>query len=127
MISKPVREKNWLKEHPSNHQKITGDEAERRLKEKGGHCYLTRFSKFHDCYILSVYKKQHPDDVFEHFKIIVKNGKKSIDGLDREFDDIHSLLGHYEHQRIDAGLKSIGKAYTEDDYAKEQDKKCTIL
>jgi hypothetical protein len=30
------------------------------------------------------------------------------------FQDIRSLLEHYEHNRIDPALRSTGKAYTED-------------
>ena len=117
MISTPLSEEHWLEEHPGYHQQITGEEAELRLRKNGGHCYLTRFNKDLKCYILSVYEKQGSSAIMRHFKILIVNGKrKKIDGLNREFDDVISLLEYYEQHRVDPALRSIGKAYTESTY-----------
>ena len=121
-----------MEEHNSYHEEITGEEAEKRLRKKGGHCYLTRYNKASHYYILSVFKPQQPRDVVRHFKIVMDNGRKRIDGLDKEFRDVASLLEHYEHWRIDPGLRSIGQACTEAEYngAVEQQerpkKRCVI-
>jgi hypothetical protein len=56
-----------------------------------------------------------------HFKIIIEDdGGHKIDGKQLRVDDIQSLLQHYEHNRIDPALRSIGKAYTEDEYRRRK-------
>lgn len=110
-------------EHSSYHQAISRDEAERRLKQCGGHCYLTRYSKLNKCYVLSVYEYQLPplDPVIEHFHImILKNGMIRIRNKSVTFTKIESLLDHYEVKRIDPGLRSIGEPYTEKEYKRVQ-------
>ena len=111
-------------EHPSYHQAITGAEADRRLKQfRSNHCYLTRYSKWHKCYVLSVYEYQIPpsDPVIEHFPIVVlKDGKLKIENKARTFEDIRLLLQHYEEHRIDPALRSIGEPYTEKQYIRVQ-------
>ena len=64
-------------EHESYHQEIKGEEATRRLKQHGGHCYLTRYSGDRECYILSVYEGQIPpsNPVIKHFKVVVQGGR----------------------------------------------------
>lgn len=100
-----------MEEHPSYHEAITGEEAKERLKKKGCHCYLTRYSKSQNCYVLSVLKPQQSMDFVWNFKIVFsKDEKKKICGLTKEFDNIIALLEHYEHNRIDPGLSSIGQA-----------------
>jgi hypothetical protein len=118
-----VKEKNMIGEHTSYHQGIGGEEARRRLNQKGSHCYLTRYSKKNKCYVLSVYEDRLPpmDPVVEHFKIVVNNtGKLKIGEKEQTFDDIESLLRHYEKNRINPDLRSIGEPYTEKDYEKKQ-------
>lgn len=44
---------------PSYHGAITGEEAERKLREHGGNCYLTRYSESREVYVLSVYKDEN--------------------------------------------------------------------
>ena len=110
-----MKTKEMMGEHSSYHQNIQGDEAERRLKQFNAHCYLTRFSNHHGCYMLSVFKQQRPTDVMRHFKIIIKDDRKHlIEGKDEEFDDIGQLLAHYENHRIDPALKNIGTNYKEE-------------
>ena len=136
-IMRGVRETKILKEHAAYHQAINGEEAERRLKKCGGHCYLTRYSNAQECYVLSVHEHQrHSKPTICHFKIVIEdNGEHRIDGKVIVFQDIQSLLGHYEQERIDPALRSIGKAYTEAEYTRMQQmedeqnnrSKCTIL
>ena len=103
-------ETEMLGEHESYHEMIDGKEARRRLQLFHKHCYLTRFSETSDCYILSVYKRQTPNDVFINFEIVIKgNGKVQIKGKKKEFDNIKELLNHYENNRIDPALSSIGR------------------
>lgn len=112
-------------EHPSYHQAITGAEAEQRLKEYNVHCYLTRYSKLHEGYVLSVYENQIQNSVIEHFCIEVLNdGKLKIAGKNRTFDDIQHLLLHYEKHRINPALRSIGErtVHTTAERKNEQDR-----
>ena len=99
-------------EHASYHEGITGDEAKRRLKMApvNSNRYLTRYSDRHKCYVLSVLK-QRPQKVL-HFRIVIEDNRQlRIDGKDRLFHDISSLLKHYEENRIDPDLKTIGCYY----------------
>jgi hypothetical protein len=125
-ISQSIAESQTLEEHEGYHQAITGREAEKRLRKNGGHCYLTRYSKFQKCYILSIHKAQkHSRPVIEHFKIIIEgDGKHKIDGKDKTFDGIKELLEYYEGNRIDPALKSIGQPYTEDAHLRSR--KCKV-
>ena len=113
-------------EHSSYHQSIPGDEAERRLRRFGGHCYLTRYSETRKCYVLSVFENQKPYSVVRHFKIIKKDGKFNIYGKSTTFDDLQSMLTHYEQNRIDPALRSIGHEYEESVYIKSLEF-CSIL
>ena len=102
-------------EHSSYHNSIPGQEAERRLKLFSRHCYLTRYSELSNCYVLSVYQKEKPKDIIKHFKITLKDGRKhKIDGKSMEFESISELLNHYEQNRIDFALKSIGDNCTKE-------------
>ena len=62
-ISCAAPERNLMSHHNSYHHSITGEEAERRLKIRGGDCYLTRYSEANKCFILSVHKQQSPKNV----------------------------------------------------------------
>ena len=118
-----VNEERMAGEHRSYHDAITGDEAERRLEQHGGHCYLTRYSQIRGCYVLSVYKQHRlTSAVKDHYEIVIESRKKyRIKGKTKTFDSIQSLLGYYEQNRIDPTLRSIGLAYTEDEYEQAQE------
>lgn len=70
----------------------------------------------------------------KHFEIeILESGKNRIkgkEGDDEEFEDIGGLLTHYEQNRIDPSLRTIGRKCTEQDYKaaeKRKEKRCIIL
>lgn len=116
-ITKVIPRKEMMEEHSSYHQSISGDEAERRLRERGRHCYLTRYSTNHKKYVLTVFEPQMTSDVIKHFIIAIdENRRYRIEGEDFDFESIQDLLHHYEDSRIDPALKVIGRNYTEDDY-----------
>ena len=127
-ITHGVKEGEMLGEHPGYHQEITGEQAEQRLRKCGGHCYLTRFSKKRGYYVLSVHEHRKPlKPVIKHFKIVIhKNGGTKIEGKSNTFRGIQPLLEHYEKNRIDPAMSSIGNAYTEDEYRRGSSS-CTIL
>ena len=115
---------NMIEEHPSYHQVITRDEAERRLRQHGSHCYLIRYTESQLCYVLSVYQHQRPKDTIQHFKIIFReNGGKEISGTGMTFSNIQSLLEHYEQNRLNYNFKNIGQAYSESEYLWDEEKK----
>lgn len=120
-----VTEERMAGEHRSYHEAITGEEAERRLEQRGGHCYLTRYSKIRGCYVLSVHKQHRLlSPVKEHYEIVIEGKTKCrIRGKTKIFDSIESLLEHYEQNRIDPSLRSIGVPYTEDEYEQAQEAK----
>ena len=89
----------------------------------GKNCYLTRYSKVQKSYILSVFRKQRPDDIIEHFAIVIgENRKHKIKGIeDDEFGSVGHLLAYYETQRIHPGFPNIGQCYTESEFDAIQD------
>ncbi len=105
--------------HPCYHHAITGKEAEKKMKNSGDHCYLTRYSEIKKCYVLSVYQKK-PNRVMKHFEISVTEfeGQKQykIDGKTRVFNGIKELLTYYENNSIDPALKNIGVGIEEEQY-----------
>ena len=110
-------------EHESYHEGITGAEAERRLKLAGKNiAYLTRYSKEEKSYVLTVFKKQIPEDVTMHFKIVIQNGKHKIHRKQMKFDDIGTLLEYYEEHRLDPDMKKIGDKYTLEEFYEQQEK-----
>lgn len=122
-----VTEERMMDEHVSYHSVINSREAKKRLKARGDHCYLTRYSEKRRSYVLSVYKKR-PQKVCLHFEISIENkGCRKvykIKGLTKEFNKIEDLLKHYEGTRIDPALKSIGRCISE---AEVMHKNCIFL
>ena len=107
-------------EHASYHESIDHKEAERRLRKYGGdRSYLTRYSKYKKCYVLSVYQKV-PEKESKHFKIDVQDGKCNIQGRTDVCDDITQMLEHYEKNRLDPSFRNIGKKFTREDYVAAQ-------
>ena len=103
-------------EHDSYHQRISAEEAEKRLKKyDGNRCYLTRFSQNNNHYVLSVYQKI-PTQEIEHYGIDIQDGKYKIQGKEDVFNDVTQMLKHYEQKRLDPAFKNIGKMFTEEDY-----------
>jgi DNA segregation ATPase FtsK/SpoIIIE-like protein len=105
--------------HPSFHQSITGNEAKRRLQmcRRPGCCYLTRFSDMHRCYVLTVLQHRDPQDIVNHFKIIIDVTGCRVEGITKNhFTDIGSLLSFYERNHISPTFSNIGSYYTQEDY-----------
>ena len=123
ILAVAVDERNIMAEHESYHEGITGEEAERRLKLVGTNSYLTRYSKKEESYVLTVFKKESPEDVIMHFKIIIQNDKHNIDGKQLKFDDIRSLLEHYESIRLDPDIKTIGQKHTLKDFQQKEEER----
>ena len=116
-ITKAMTRREMMEEHSSYHNSIPGEEAVRRLKLHGRHCYLTRYSECQKRYILSVYQRDKPNDTIRHFEIAKEiNGNYKIEGKDEEFDSIEELLEHYEHTRIHPSLNNIGENCTKEEY-----------
>ena len=111
-----IKENELMGEHDSYHQRISAQEAERRLKKYGGNrCYLTRFSRTNNRYVLSVCQKI-PTQEIEHYGIDIQDGKYKIQGKEDIFNDITQMFEHYEQKRLDPAFKNIGKMFTEEDY-----------
>ncbi len=116
-------ENEMMDEHPSYHEEITGDEAEKRLKLCSNHGYLTRHSKKNQSYVLSVHKQTGLEDVFKHFPILFTNGDSKMYQIGvgcKEFANLLEMLNFYERNRIDPSLKSIGTHVTEDEYCRRE-------
>ena len=121
-LTEAIQKSGMMGEHSSYHESIPGAEARRRLELFCKHnccscCYLTRYSRKKKSYALSILKKQKPEDIMLHFRILVKEeGKHEIEGTFMEFEGIAQLLDYYESHRLDPSLRSIGRKCTEQDY-----------
>ena len=110
-----------MEEHSSYHNAITGEEAILRLKNSGHpHCYLTRYSLSTSVYVLTVYKKERPADVEEHYPLNIENNKRKIEGKENDYASLAELLHYYEHARINPSLPYIGHNYTLEEYMQRQ-------
>ena len=123
-----VTEQINLAEYEGYHGRITGAEAQRRLRRCREPCYLVRYSTLQKSYVLSVYKHQRPfDPVIMHFKIETNNGRVNITGArDACFENIQRLLEHYRLNTIDPDFANIGRHYTVNDYRQSR-RICAIL
>ncbi len=76
---------------------MTGADAELKLQEQGGNCYLTRYSETRQEYSLTVVR----NGVFGHFDLIITvSGEYNIyeiDGSEMQSKDIFSLLKYYKN------------------------------
>ena len=127
-----LREYDMMDEHPSYHESITSEEAEKRLRKyKKRRCYLTRFSESNTRYILSVYQ-QKPTETIKHFKLKIEEGLAQVEGKKTKFENIGRLLEHYQSHRVDPAFRNIGIAYTEHQYERDCEEKkkgkcCNVL
>ena len=120
VITLVVPEESMMEKHSSYHGSITGDEAIRRLKYSGHpHCYLTRFSKERQKYMLTVYMHAY-EDVVENFVLNIMHEKCEIEGKSKAFKNIQSLLKYYEAEEINPSLERIGQNYLLEDYKPRQ-------
>ena len=103
--------------HNSYHHCIPGREAEKRLNNWGGDCYLTRYSEAKKSFVLSVHKQQSPKNVIKHFEIVIDDdGKHSIRGVDKKFKNATEMLEYYERVMLDPAFTTIGRYFTEESY-----------
>ena len=124
-----LQEDEMIGIHISDHRSINGQEAERRLKACGDHCYLIRYSEIRKSYFLTVYQK-YPIPITKHFKVEAKKGRVKIHGKTKEFDTIGDLLQEYENNLIDPSFHTIGRPVTEEEWmsmTSRTNKCCTIL
>ena len=113
-----------IPEHECYHHNISKREAERRLKQRGGRCYLTRYSETNKCYILSI-SQTAPTNTIRHFYIDKEKGDVyKIRGKQKDFTSIEDLLAYYESHAIDPAFSNIGRRYAEEEYTRQQ---CCII
>lgn len=119
VMDTPLARKEMMDEHPSYHNEISGEEAEKRLKKCCTHGYLTRYSKHNQHYVLSVYQKVADQEDFKHFQITITSGAsrgKYRILEDESFESLQAMLGHYGMKRISPGFRTIGNCVSVRDY-----------
>lgn len=93
---------------------IDGREAEIMLKQRGGNCYLIRYSKVHHVFVLSVLSRE-PFVSSKHYGIDFTTKRNQneykIAGKAIKFGTISELLVYYENHRISPETHSIGTVY----------------
>ena len=96
---------------------MTGAEAEEKLKQHGGNCYLIRYSDANEVYVLSVMRRINKEEpISAHFKLNIIKGNPEgniyeIEGTEKKFDDLSQLLLYYHSYPIDHRIKGIGDPY----------------
>ena len=95
---------------------MTGAVAEMKLRRHGGNCYLIRYSDSKQHHILSVMTRdaQQLTPVPYHFKLNITqeddHNEYEIEGTERKFIDISSLLEFYRHNPLTHSSCTIGEA-----------------
>lgn len=110
----------------SYHGAIKGVEAEKRLKERGGNCCLTRFSKARSVYVLSVYRGDDENPQFAHFDILIHVGdgiweetEYEIVGTEQRFRCIYEMLDYYYEVPLNHQINGVGDVMSSERYAKD--------
>ncbi len=104
---------------------MTGADAELKLQEQGGNCYLTRYSEARQEYSLTVAR----NGVYAHFDLtIAPSGEHNvyeIDGSEMQSKDIFSLLNYYKNTPLSHRIDGIGDFVPRDSskLVKRQDSK----
>ena len=99
---------------------MTADKAEENLRRCRGNCYLIRYSKSKQSYVLSVVRRdaENPIPHIQHYKLIItkKDGNSrdsvyEIEGSEERFSDISDLLKFYQAHPLTRSNRTIGGAY----------------
>ena len=122
-VSLAMAEEVMIPPHKGYHKCITGEEAKERLSRCKNLCYLTRYSKNRQCYILCVYQPQTLINKEEmmHFKISVTNKLYQLGGCQKAFADIEELLTYFEQNSFHPAFNTIGECWTEEKYQQAMD------
>ena len=117
-----------IRNHPSFTGPMNGKQAEHKLKQRGGNCYLLRHSEAHKRFKISVLSTEGIDTLFQHFKIRITTNEDQreyeIEGTTKKFDDISELLVYYEKNPVNSKISSIGTAFHNQG---KKDGCCTML
>lgn len=109
----PTRQLEEIANHPSYHGAITWEQAEIKLKEHGGNCYLTRYTTGRKVYVLSVMNDgiQGKEPIIRHFNLIIGDKDENtceIQGAKKQFSNIFDLLNFYRTTPVDHAIRTIG-------------------
>ena len=111
-IAAPEWRLKGIVEHPSYHGAITGKEAMVLLKKHGSDCYLLRYSKIQDKFMILVFKRIKGKELCSQFQLIVTEGEDNnryeIKGAKKEFTSISRLLEHYQCHPISPKINRLG-------------------
>ena len=104
----PPAAKTVLPPHKFYHGVITGKDAETRLQQNGGICFLLRYSRNHKKYFLVVVNF---DQEVENFELEIDNDIPSyqIKGTGLKFHSLDELIKHYQSKPLSELVINIGK------------------
>ena len=94
--------------HSSYHGEVTGAEAEERLKENGGICFLTRYSTRQGKYVFSVIDSSAN---VHHIEITIDQDAPlfSLKNTEKQFKSMENLFRYYRSNPLTSSIRSIGK------------------
>ncbi len=109
--------KDQLPNHPAYHMLCNGEQAEDKLRQKGGNCFLFRYSDTNQKYVLSVLNQKQ----FYNFTINIDNSvpSYSLIGTQNTFPSLNELVDYYVRIPLNHNVRTIGKPCTHE--------KCVIL
>ena len=99
--------------HPSYHGELTTKKAEERLSmamASGGNCYLTRYSKTRESYVLStiVFHNGIREPVHIKLNVDTEKGCYSLEGTKKIFCTLNEFLNYFENNPLSPDIRSIG-------------------
>jgi len=100
--------------HPSYHGELNSKEAEGRLSmvsgSLGGNCYLTRYSKNNESYVVSALVYHNGGYTPVHIKLNIDTEKNchSLEGTEKVFRTLNELLGYFEQNPLSSDIRGLG-------------------
>ena len=98
-----------MRESISFHGPLDEMEAEIKLREHGGDCFLTRYSKAEKVHMLSVMANGEKTELRVNAMKINSLPQFSIEGREKWFHSVVILLDYYQKNRISETICSIGE------------------
>lgn len=98
-----------MRESISFHGPMDEKEAEMRLREHGGDCFLTRYSEAKEVYMLSVMASGEKIELQVDATKSKSLPQFSIEGREESFRSMVVLLDYYQKNSVSQNIPSIGE------------------
>lgn len=107
-----------MKNHPSFHGSLTRIEAVKRLIESGRSCYLTRYSSYIKCCVITVLRMSANGEWLQHLELELPQSSSQhtykAAGADKSFEDVSQLLEYYQKNPLNREGYCLGECLQSD-------------